>query len=49
MLRIPAEFKTDIMSAANPPAASCQDGATVIFETSDCFDSAVSKDGIMDG
>ncbi|MBQ1229191.1 MAG: acetamidase/formamidase family protein, partial [Firmicutes bacterium] len=48
MLRIPAEFKTDIMSAANPPAARCQDGDTVIFETSDCFDSAVSVDGIMD-
>ena len=48
MLKIPAEFKTDIMSAANPPAARCQDGDTVIFETSDCFDSAVSIDGVMD-
>ena len=48
MLRIPAEFKTDIMSAANPPAARCKDGDTVVFETSDCFDSAVTKDGVMD-
>ena len=48
MLRIPAEFKTDIMSADNPPAARCKDGDTVVFETSDCFDSAVSIDGVMD-
>lgn len=48
MLRIPATFKTDIMSAANLPAASCKDKDIVVFETLDCFDCAVSPDGTVD-
>ena len=48
MLKISCTHKTDTMSAANPPAAFCKDGDTVIFETLDCFDSAVSEDGVMD-
>ncbi len=48
MLKIPCTCKTDIMSAANPPAAYCKDGDTVIFETLDCFDGAVSPDASVD-
>ena len=48
MLRITNNFKIDIMSAANTPAAYCNDGDTVIFETMDCFDGAVTRDGIRD-
>ena len=48
MLRIPNTSKIDMMSAANPPAARCKDGDTVIFETCDCFDGAVTRDGVRD-
>ncbi|MBR4411562.1 MAG: acetamidase/formamidase family protein, partial [Firmicutes bacterium] len=48
MLRIPNSAKIDTMSSSNPPAACCQDGDTVIFETNDCFDGAVSPDGVRD-
>lgn len=48
MLRIPCTSKIDIMSAFNMPAARCKDGDTVIFETMDCYDGAVSRDGVRD-
>lgn len=48
MLRIPCTAKIDQMSAANPPAARCSSGDTVIFETMDCFDGAVSRNGVRD-
>lgn len=48
MIRIPSTFKTGIMSKDNKPAAYCKSGDTVIFETLDCFDGAVSKDGYYD-
>jgi len=48
MLKIPNTAKIDIMSASNPPAAFCGDGDTVIFETCDCFDGAVTREGVRD-
>ena len=48
MIKIPCTSKIDIMSASNAPAARCKDGDTVIFETMDCYDGAVSRDGIRD-
>ena len=48
MLRIPCTQKIDHMSASNPPAARCKDGDTVIFETMDCYDGAVTCDGVRD-
>lgn len=48
MLRIPCTSKIDVMSAANKPAAYCKDGDTVVFETMDCFDGAVTPDGVRD-
>ena len=48
MLRIPKSHKIPTMSASNPPAAYCQDGDTVIFETNDCYDGAVTPDGVRD-
>ncbi|MBR5315466.1 MAG: acetamidase/formamidase family protein [Firmicutes bacterium] len=48
MLRIPSTFKTDVMSKDNKPAAYCKPGETVVFETLDCFDCAVSPDGTYD-
>ena len=48
MLRIPGTFKTDIMSKDNKPAAYCKPGETVVFETLDCFDCAVSQSGTYD-
>lgn len=48
MLKIPCTQKIDEMSAQNPPAAHCKSGDTVIFETMDCFDGAVSREGVQD-
>ncbi len=48
MLKIPCTSKIDIMSLSNEPAARCKSGDTVIFETMDCFDGAVTRDGIYD-
>lgn len=48
MLRIANTCKVGVMDAANPPAARCCDGDTVIFETMDCWDGAVSRDGVRD-
>ena len=48
MLKIPCTSKIDHMSAINQPAARCKDGDTVIFQTMDCFDGAVTDKGIFD-
>lgn len=48
MLKIPCTSKVDIMVATNAPAAYCKDGDTVIFETMDCYDGAVTREGIRD-
>ena len=48
MIRIPCTSKIDVMAASNQPVARCQDGDTVIFETMDCYDGAVSRDGTRD-
>lgn len=48
MLRIPCTLKIDQMCASNPPAAYCKDGDTVVFETMDCFDGAVTEEGVRD-
>lgn len=48
MLKIPCTSKIDHMSAINQPAARCKDGDTVIFQTMDCFDGAVTDKGICD-
>ena len=48
MLRISRSHKIPAMSADNAPAAYCKDGDTVIFETNDCFDGAVTPDGVRD-
>ena len=48
MLRISRLNKIPTFSSEHPPAAHCQDGDTVIFETNDCFDGAVSPDGVRD-
>lgn len=48
MIRISNTQKIGVMDAANPPAAVCEDGDTVVFETMDCTDGAVSIDGTRD-
>lgn len=48
MLKIPCTSKIDIMAASNTPAARCKSGDTVIFETLDCFDGAITREGICD-
>lgn len=48
MLKIPCTSKIDVMCASNAPAARCKDGDTVIFETMDCYDGAVERDGTRD-
>lgn len=48
MLKIPCTQKIDRMSASNPPAARCKSGDTVLFETMDCFDGAVTREGVRD-
>ena len=45
---IAKSHKIPTFSAEHPPVAHCQDGDTVIFETNDCFDGAVSPDGVRD-
>lgn len=45
---IPNTAKVGVMSADNKPAAFCQDGDTVVFETLDCCDGAVFEDGTRD-
>lgn len=48
MLKISCTSKIDIMSPTNSPAAYCKDGDTVIFETMDCYDGAVTEDAVRD-
>lgn len=48
MLRITSEYKAGIMDKNNAPAAFCEDGDTVVFETLDCSGGAVSVDGTRD-
>ena len=48
MQRISAEYKIDRMDRSNQPAAICNPGDSVIFETMDCSDGAVSRNGIRD-
>jgi amidase len=48
MLRISRSNKIPTFSSEHPPVAHCQNGDTVIFETNDCFDGAVSPDGVRD-
>ncbi len=45
MLKITKDKKVDVMSAKNAPAAICQDGDVVIFETNDCYDNSVTREG----
>ncbi len=46
MLRIPSTQKVDTLWRGNPPAARCASGDTVLFETMDCYDGAVSRDAV---
>lgn len=48
MIRITNEYKIGVMDQKNPPAACCEDGDTVVFETMDCCDGAVKADGTRD-
>ena len=48
MIRITKENKIDIMDRNNVPAAECNPGDTVVFETGDCSDGAVSREGKRD-
>ena len=48
MLRISKEHKIGVMDRGNPPVAACDSGDTVIFETLDCADGAVSRTGERD-
>lgn len=45
MLRLTTDTKIDIMRADNRPAATCNDGDTVVFETLDCYDGIFHHDG----
>lgn len=45
MLRLTADKKIDIMAASNPPSAHCKSGDTVLFETLDCYDCSVTRQG----
>ncbi len=45
MLVVTGSNKTDILAAGNPPAAACSSGESVVFETQDCFDGSVSREG----
>lgn len=45
MLKIPSTKKVDKLWCENTPAARCKSGDTVVFETMDCYDGAVSHDG----
>lgn len=46
MLKIPSTQKVDKLWRENVPAARCKSGDTVVFETMDCYDGAVSREGI---
>ena len=48
MLKITREHRIGIMAGGNAPAACCDPGETVIFETMDCSDGAVTRDGRRD-
>lgn len=48
MIRITAENKIDTMDRRNAPAAYCEPGDTVLFETVDCADGAVNEKGERD-
>lgn len=48
MIRIGNDRKIDIMDRKNTPAAECDPGDTVVFETMDCSDGAVSRDAVRD-
>lgn len=48
MIRIQNHQKIDVMDRKNPAAAECNPGDTVIFETMDCSDGAVSRQGVRD-
>lgn len=48
MLTIPSTRKIGVMDKTNAPAAYCDAGDTVIFETMDCSDGAVARDGSRD-
>lgn len=45
MLKIPSSLKVDKLWRENAPAARCKSGDTVVFETMDCYDGAVTRDG----
>ena len=48
MVLIGKEQKVGWMDRNNVPAACCGAGETVVFETMDCSDGAVSRDGKRD-
>lgn len=48
MIRIDNTHKIAVMDKGNQPAAYCEDGDTVVFETLDCADGSVSRDGYRD-
>lgn len=48
MLKIPSSKKVGVLSQDNAPAARCACGDTVMFETMDCYDGAVTREGIRD-
>lgn len=43
MLRISKEYVVDSLDKNHKPVASCQSGDTVVFETRDCYDDAVTS------
>lgn len=45
MLRLTPDKKIDIMDAKNAPSAYCKSGDTVLFETLDCYDRSVTRQG----
>ena len=45
MLRLTSDKKIDIMVSTNTPSARCNDGDTVVFETLDCYDCSVTRQG----
>ena len=45
MLKITREYVTDTLSPENNPAAHCESGDTVWFETRNCYDDRLSGDG----
>lgn len=48
MIRISSDQKIGVMDAYNSPAAFCSNGDIVIFDTLDCSDGAVSRNGVRD-